>query len=226
MKYMKYEIITALLYLLYTSPLGDIIRKHGIDFHLYADDTQLYTAFSFENDVELSVAIDRIERCLVEIFNWMAANKLKFNTDKTLLLVHQSQFQPISLRPFITLDTITPSDKAWNIGVTFNTHLTLSCHLNDVVKKAFYHLRNIAKLRKYISADTTEILIHCFVTSKLDFCNALLYGLPKYHINKLQNVQNVAACIITQLRKLSMTTSARPLKICTGCQLSKELFLK
>ena len=145
------------------------------------------------------MAIDRIERCLVESFNWMAVNKLKFNTDKTLLAVHQSQFRPISLRPFITVgvDTITPSDKARNIGVTFDTHLTLSYHVNDVVKKAFYHLRNIAKIRKYISVETTEILIHCFFTSKLDFCNALLYG----QINKLQNVQNAAARIIARLRK-------------------------
>ena len=74
-------------------------------------------------------------------------------------------------------------------------------HVNDVVKKAFYHLRNSAKIRKYISAETTEILIHSFVTSKLDFCNALLYNLPKYQINKLQNVQNTAARIIARLRK-------------------------
>ena len=149
------------------------------------------------------MAIDRIERCLVEIFNWIAVNKLKFNTNKTFLVVHQSQFRLISQRPFITVgvDTITPSDKARNIGVTFDTHLTLSYHVNDVVKKAFYHLRNIAKIRMYISAETTEILIQCFVTSKLDFCNALLYGLPKYQINKLRNVQNAAARIIARLRK-------------------------
>ena len=57
------------------------------------------------------------------------------------------------------------------------------------------------QIRKYISAETTEILIHCFVTSKLDFCNALLYGLPQYQINKLQNVQNAAARLIARLRK-------------------------
>ena len=135
----------------------------------------------------------------MDIFNWMAVNKLKFNTDKTLLVVHQSQFRPSSLRPFITVevDTITPSDK---IRHSFNL-VMYQYHVNDVVKKAFYRLRNIAKIRKYISAETTEILIHCFVTSKLDFCNALLYGLPKYQINKLQNVQNTAARIIARLCK-------------------------
>ena len=76
---------------------------------------------------------------------------------------------PCGRLSLLELTTITPSDKARNIGVTFDTHLVLSYHVNDVVKKAFYHLRNIPKIRKYISAETTEILIHCFVTSKLDF---------------------------------------------------------
>ena len=72
---------------------------------------------------------------------------------------------------------------------------------NEVVKGAFYHLRNIAKIRKYIGAGTTEVLIHSFVSSRLDFCNSLLYGLPKYEVNKLQNVQNAAARVIAGLRK-------------------------
>ena len=117
------------------------------------------------------MAIDRTERCLVESFNWMAVNKLKFNTDKTLLVVHQSQFRPISLRPFVTVgvDTITPSDKARNIGVTFDTHLTLSYPVNDVVKKAFYHLRNIAKIRKYISAEDrrNSHSLFCYIKVRL-----------------------------------------------------------
>ena len=148
----------------------------------------------------LFVAIDRIERWFST--GWLSTNSNSIQI-KPYSWFNQSQFRPISLRPFITVgvDTITPSEKARNIGVTFDTHLTLSYHVNDVVKKAFYHLRNIAKIRKYISAETTEIVIHCFVTSKLDFCNALLYGLPKYQINKLQNVQNAAARIIARLRK-------------------------
>ena len=134
---------------------------------------------------------------------------------------------PTAVYITVGVDTITLSDKARNIGVTYDTHLTLSYHVNDVVKKAFYHLKNIAKISKYISAETTEILIHCFITSKLDFCIALLDGLPKYQINKLQNVQNTAARIIARLRKYDhIKTLARPLKTCTGCQLSKELFLK
>ena len=88
-----------------------------------------------------------------------------------------------------------------NFQFSMSMTLTMSPHINEVVKGAFYHLRNIAKIRKYISADTTEVLVHSFVSSRLDFCNSLLYGLPKYELNKLQNVQNAAARVIACLRK-------------------------
>ena len=62
-------------------------------------------------------------------------------------------------------------------------------------------LRNIAKIRKYINVTTAEVLVHAFINSKLDFCNSLLHGLPKYEINKLQSVQNAAARVIACLSK-------------------------
>ena len=74
-------------------------------------------------------------------------------------------------------------------------------HINNIVEVAFYHLRNIAKIRKYINVTTAEVLVHAFINSKLDFCNSLLHGLPKYEINKLQSVQNAAARVIACLRK-------------------------
>ena len=69
-------------------------------------------------------------------------------------------------------------------------------HVNSVVKSSFYHLRNIAKIRNYLSLSSTERLIHAFVTSRLDNCNSVLYGLPKCVTNKLQLVQNAAARLV------------------------------
>ena len=79
--------------------------------------------------------------------------------------------------------------------------MSLSPHVNTIVKGAIYHIRNISKIRKYISESTTEILIHSFVSSKLDFCNSLLFGAQKGDIVKLQSVQNAAPWIIAGLKK-------------------------
>ena len=68
-------------------------------------------------------------------------------------------------------------------------------------KTSFYHLRNIARIRKFISTKTAEILVHAFVTSRLDNCNSLLYGLPKTLLDKLQYVQNSAARLVTLSKK-------------------------
>ena len=65
-------------------------------------------------------------------------------------------------------------------------------------KTAFYHLRNIAKIRNCLSQDNAETLVHAFISSELDFCNARLYGLPQSLIDRLQYVQNCAARLVTR----------------------------
>ena len=60
---------------------------------------------------------------------------------------------------------------------------------------------HIRRIRKYLSRWSTETLIHAFVSSRVDYCNILLYGLPAYQLNKLQRVQNAAARLIFQESK-------------------------
>ena len=71
-------------------------------------------------------------------------------------------------------------------------------HVNTVCRSAYHQLRNIGHIRKYLTTDATKTLVNCLVTSKLDYCNSLLFGIPKLTVNKLQRVQNTAARIITK----------------------------
>ena len=84
----------------------------------------------------------------------------------------------------------------------------MDAHINQVCKAAFYHIHNIRRVSKYLSEECLKTLIHAFVTSRLDYCNSLLCGLPKYQISKLQRVQNTAARLITNTRKYDHITPA------------------
>ena len=53
-------------------------------------------------------------------------------------------------------------------------------------------------IRKYLTKECTETLIHAFISSRLDYCNSLLFGVPECHLHKLQRVQNAAAHLIFQ----------------------------
>ena len=101
---------------------------------------------------------------------------------------------------------IQPSDTASNTGVTFDRHMSLDQHVTNICKTCFFHLRKTAKIRYYLSTADTETLVHSLITSKLDSCNSLLYGLPKLMIDRLQNVQNSAARLIARRRKFDHIT--------------------
>ena len=84
--------------------------------------------------------------------------------------------------------------------------MSMPPHVNNVCKSAFNHLRVISRIKKYLSTQTTEILIHAFVTSKFDHCNSLIYNVPKNVIKKLQSVHNPAVRLITSSRKCDHIT--------------------
>ena len=72
------------------------------------------------------------------------------------------------------------------MGVIFDSHVNLEKHVMNTCKTAFYHLQNIAKIRNCLSQDNAETLVHAFISSKLDICDALLYGLPQLVIERLR----------------------------------------
>ena len=76
--------------LLYTTPLKDIIQKHGVSYHTYADDTQLY--LTFRPGVDINNACGRLEECISDIKRWMLCNKLKLNDEKTEVLLLGSPY--------------------------------------------------------------------------------------------------------------------------------------
>ena len=82
----------------------------------------------------------------------------------------------------------------------------MDAQINNICKTAFFHLRNIAKIRKFLSYRQCEVLIHAFISSKLDYCNALLSGLQKSQVKRLQYVQNSAARLLTSTGRYEHVT--------------------
>ena len=70
----------------YASSLFSIFSKHAVCAHAYANDHQLYTAFS-PNLVSLNKAVSHTESCLQDVKSWMISNKLRMNDSKTKFII-------------------------------------------------------------------------------------------------------------------------------------------
>ena len=185
---------------MYSAPLEDVISAHDINVLSYADDTQLYCSF-YPDDRES--VISQLEGCIADVKGWLSANKLKLNDNKTEVIHITSRFRTTEpINPIVIGNSaISPSDAARNLGVIFDKHMSMKAHVNKLCQSASFALRAIGQIRHYLDRASAEKLVHAFVTSRLDYCNSLLYGLPDKLINKLQRVQNSAARLVTRSKK-------------------------
>ena len=190
------SILGPLLFSLYILPLGELISAHGVNFHFYADDTQLYLSVAPDDPS----ALDPLLTCLSDITCWMSENFLKLNEGKTEVLIVGSNEQKELIKNRLGNLTVTNNSTVRNLGVIIDSDLNFNAHMNNVTKIAFFHLRNIARIRTYLSLADAKTLIHAFVFSRIDYCNALFCGLPKKTTDRLQIVQNAAARILTKTK--------------------------
>ena len=131
------SILGPILFALYLLPLGLILRKHGMSFHFYADDSQIY--FPIKRDS--TTPVSQLLKCLADIKAWMALNFLNLNESKTDIII----FRPSVASSTANLDLgplqqyLKPT--VTNLGVKMDGDFLMDKQVNSVLKSAFFQLR-------------------------------------------------------------------------------------
>ena len=198
------SVLGPILFIIYTLPIGNIARTHGLNVHFYADDTQLYMAFDPTDHEDTTSVLTRVENCISDIRTWMVDNKLKLNEDKTEVLILTSKLHRschgIS-QVVVGGAPIAPTLTVRNLGAMLDQSLTVDEFVKHICKADYFHLHNISSIRNCLSKESAITLVHAFISSRLDYCNALLVGITEISLAKLQRVQNMAARLVTKTRK-------------------------
>ena len=139
----------------------------------------------------------------------MKTNSLKLNDSKTEVIVYGSaqQLSKFTLQSLRVGDCVVRvTDSVRNLGVQFDAEMTMDSHVTVVCRSAIFHLRNISRIKQYLTAAATEQIVHAFVTSRLDIGNALLYRMPLKQTQRLQKLQNWTARLIDGAMRYSHAT--------------------
>ena len=193
----------------YASTIFAVIKSHLEGVHAYADDHQLYLAFNPNSDVSQQEALDCMESCLKDVKTWMVLNKLKMNDAKTefIIIGSRQQLEKVNISSIKVGDvSVKAVDDVRDLGAYLDKTLSMEKHIDSKVGAAYRQLFSLRRIRKYLTREATETLVHSLIFSHIDYCNALLYDLPQTQTRKLQMVQNMAARLVFKLPKFSHVT--------------------
>ena len=157
---------------------------------------------------DMSLAL--LQDCLLDIGDWMRSSKLKANPDKTEVLLfgtklHRKEFIKHFLAKLLDQE-ITPTDSARNLVVVFDGGLNFRKHISLVCLSCYYHIRHLRRLRRCLTSEVSKTIATALVSSKLDYCNGLLYNVTNRELNRLQGVHNCLAWVVARSPRFSGTT--------------------
>ena len=162
------SVLGPILFLLYTKPINSITSSHNISSQSFADDTQIQDSCSID---KIHDSISKVENCVSDVKDWMTANKLKLNAEKTEVLLIHSKYKklpnscPTSLS--IAGNEIAFSEEARNLGVFFTNTLDMDKHVTRICRSAYHELRKIASVRHLLTIEATKNLVCCYVFFKI-----------------------------------------------------------
>ena len=149
-------------------------------------------------------AIQRLIACFNELRMWMARWMLKLNDDNTEMVIFMSKYhlQKYGLSTMaVGNSTIMPVACVRDLGVQLDQHLNMDQHVTAVCKACHYQLRRLCCIRRYLTTDATKNTVQALITSRLDYCDSLLAGIPSHQLERLKRIQNKAPRLITETRQ-------------------------
>ena len=139
--------------------------------------------------------------------DWFACNNFKVNDGKTQLMSFspRKDFNPDFC---FTLGSkaIKPSTSVENLGIILDPQMNMESRINAVTQSVYYHVRNISKIRHYLTLDSAKTLVQALVISRLDYCNSLFGNLTIRLNNKLKRAQYAAARMLYKKGRRSHMT--------------------
>ena len=120
------------LYCMYTKPIGDIVARHGMQYHCYADDTQIY--HTVERDESTVAALKKVELCIAEVAAWLTKNRLKLNREKSEAIV----FFPPKHRNSLTADVYITVAGHQRDSLPADVYITVAGHQRDSLPADVY----------------------------------------------------------------------------------------
>ncbi len=203
------SVLGPVLFNIYVRSLPHIIKNLGFTTSIYADDSNARTQFSLNFQFHNSQI--KVPHLINEISKWMKNHFLKINPSKTEVILFSPPSEKRTFKVqgmFVNDKCIRFSNSVRLLGVQLDSSMTLDDHINNLVSECFYHLRNIGKIRRYLTDQQTQKLVHAFISSKIDFSNSLFYGLKASTLSKIQRVQNYAARVASGFPSSEIPTSS------------------
>ena len=196
------SVLGPVLFNIYIRSLYYLIEENGFGTSGYADDNNAYHSFAVH--FQFDIINLQLPSLMSKIKDWMNTHFLKLNPDKTEIIC----FFPDNINynhtirgTFLGGDCIRFSSTIKNLGFNLDRFLKMDQHVNSIVSHSYKLLGDVARNRRLLSDEDTESLVHAIVSSRLDYCNSLFYGVNKSVVDKLQKLQNAAARLISKRRK-------------------------
>ncbi len=208
------SVLGGTLFTIYVCQLPSVTATDGVTIDGFSDDTQARIRLSLGPNGSLSshptTPLASLSAWCLNCERFFLTNRVKLNIGKTVyfLAAPKNRTDQLPSLPLtIGATSIPPVSQCVNLGVTFDSQLSMELHVKKASRSAFYHLRLIARIRRFLNLAATKTLVHAFVLSRMDYCNSLLAGLPDKTIACLQRVQNAAARLTLRRGRLVSSSS-------------------
>ena len=190
-----------ILFLLYTADLLQLVKRHQLITHAYADDTQIY---GFCRPADSAVLSEKISVCVDEVSAWMAANRLQLNLAKTEMLrcCSSRQQHQIPADPVCIGNTdVLPARSVRDLGVYTDADVTMRVHVTTVVHSIVAALHRIRSVRRVLPRHALLTLVRALIVSNVDYCTSLVARMSVQLHDRLQSVLNATAHLIFATRR-------------------------